>query len=234
MVVRPLTDNSRTILEQRTHVLIGVSPFNSYFSEARLRELAAWGRENFEAMHLFIPDFPTTYTLLALGYSSKEANWKVRRQARYVINKAGRALEAVGFSRENAANIVLTWEKVAANARYQALLKEAGDVYESDAVFRKDCQDTAWWVLEKRLGNTTTRANVNLELAAKYLLSEMPLFVDTPGILGMKSSLFAYHQCPSLLERLYRGQYRHRAADNQGFVLVACPEKIDMEQGRFI
>jgi cyclo(L-tyrosyl-L-tyrosyl) synthase len=234
MLVRPLTNNSRRLLEKRRHVLIGVSPFNSYFSESRLRQLAAWGRENFEAMHLFIPDFPTTYTLLALGYSSKEATWKARRQARYVINKAGRALEAVGFARENAADIVLTWEKVAANARYQALLKEAGDVYESDAVFRKDCQDAAWWVLEKRVQTATARTDVNLELAAKYLLSEMPLFVDAPGILGRESSLFAYHQCPALLERLYGGHYRLRPSDEQGFVLVTCPESIEVEQGMFI
>jgi tRNA-dependent cyclodipeptide synthase len=58
--------------------------------------------------------------------------------------------------------------------------------------------------------------------------------VDTPGILEKESSLFAYHQCPPLLERLYRGQYRYRVADNQGFVLVTCPEHIDVEQGMFI
>jgi cyclo(L-tyrosyl-L-tyrosyl) synthase len=234
MLVRPLTDNSRRLLEKRRHVLIGVSPFNSYFSEATLQELAAWGRENFEAMHLFIPDFPTTYTLLALGYSSKDANWKARRQARYVINKTQRALEAAGFSRENAADNVLTWEKVAANARYQALLKEASEVYESDPAFRKDCQDVAWWVLEKRVGTATARTDVNLELAAKYLLSEMPLLVDTPGILEKESSLFAYHQCPALLDRLYRGQYCLRPSDDQGFVLVTCPENIEAEQGMFI
>jgi cyclo(L-tyrosyl-L-tyrosyl) synthase len=234
MLVRPLTDNSRRLLEKRRHVLIGVSPFNSYFSEARLRELAAWGRDNFEAMHLFIPDFPTTYTLLALGYSSKDATWKARRQARYVINKTERALEAEGVSSENAADIVLTWEKVAVNARYQALLKEANDVYESDPAFRKDCQDAAWWVLEKRMGTATATNDVNLDLAAKYLLSEMPLFVDSPGILEKESSLFAYHQCPALLERLYGEHYRLRPSDEQGFVIVTCPENIEAEQGMFI
>jgi tRNA-dependent cyclodipeptide synthase len=61
----------------------------------------------------------------------------------------------------------------------------------------------------------------------------MPLFVDTPGIQEQESSLFAYHQCPPLLERLYRAQYRCRVADNQGFVLVTCPENIEVERGMF-
>ena len=215
-------------------MLIGISPFNSYFSESRLRQLAAWGRENFAAMHLFIPDVPTTYTLLALGYPPKEANWKAKRQARYVINKTERALEAVGISGTKAKEIILTWERLEANARYQALLEEAARVYEQEADFRKDCQDAAWWVLEKRVGDPTARATVNLDLAAKYLLSEMPLFVDTPGVLEKESSLFAYHQCPPLLERLYGGHYRFQVSDNQGFVLVTCRENIVVEQGMFI
>jgi cyclo(L-tyrosyl-L-tyrosyl) synthase len=234
MLVRPLTDNSREILGKRRHVLIGISPFNSYFSEARLRELASWGRKNFEAMHLFIPDVPTTYTLLALGYPPKEASWKAKRQVRYVINKTERALEAVGISGAKAKEVLLTWEKLEANARYQTLLEEAAKVYEQDVDFRKDCQDAAWWVLEKRVGDPTARSTVDLDLAAKYLLSEMPLFVDTPGVLEKESSLFAYHQCPQLLERLYRGGYRLRVADNQGFVLMACRENIEVEQGMFI
>jgi cyclo(L-tyrosyl-L-tyrosyl) synthase len=234
MLVRPLTNNSREILKNRTHVLIGISPFNSYFSEARLRELAAWGRRNFTAMHLFIPDVPTTYTLLALGYPPKEASGKAKRQVRYVINKTKRALEAVGIAEVQAKEIILTWEKLATNARYQTLLERVATIYEQDAEFRKDCQDAAWWVLEKRVGDPTARSTVDLDLAAKYLLSEMPLFVDTPGILERESSLFAYHQCPQLLERLYRNHYRFRVADNQGFVLVTCPEDIEVEQGMFI
>lgn len=225
MLVRPLTDNSREILKTRTHVLIGVSPFNSYFSESQLRRLAAWGRESFAAMHLFIPDVPTTYTLLALGYSPKEAKWKAKRQARYVINKTERALEAVGIAGANAKEVILTWEKLEANPSYQILLEEVTRIYERDADFRQDCQNAAWWVLGKRVGDPEARSTVDLDLAAKYLLSELPLFVDTPGILEKESSLFAYHQCPPLLERLYRDHYRCRIADNQGFVLVTCPEE---------
>jgi cyclo(L-tyrosyl-L-tyrosyl) synthase len=234
MLVRPLTDGSREIMEKRRHVLIGVSPFNSYFSESRLRELAAWGRGNFASMHLFVPDVPTVYTLLALGYPPKEANRKAKRQVRYTINKTERALEAVGISGETAREVILTWEKLEANARYRALLEEATEVYARDADFRKDCQDTAWWVLEGRLETPAAHAKVNLDLAAKYLLSEMPLFADTPGILEKESSLFAYHRCPPWLQKIYRGQYRYRITDGQGFVLVSCPEDLAAEQGMYI
>jgi hypothetical protein len=48
MLVKPLTENSQSILEKGTHVVIGISPFNSYFSEARLRELVVCPRETVE------------------------------------------------------------------------------------------------------------------------------------------------------------------------------------------
>lgn len=186
MLVKPLMENSRRLLEKERTCSSGLACSTATF---RRPGFANWqlgvGSTSSECT-CSSPIFrQPTPTLLALGYSSKEATWKARRQARYVINKTERALEAVGLSRESASDIILTWEK---------------DGYESDAGFRKDCQDAASWVLEKRLGNATARTDVDLDLAAKYLLSEMPLFVDSPGILEKESSVFVYHQCPALLD----------------------------------
>jgi cyclo(L-tyrosyl-L-tyrosyl) synthase len=130
--------------------------------------------------------------------------------------------------------LVLTWEQVAANARYQSLLEEATEVYEKDADFRQDCQEAARSVLERRLANHAAAIDWNLDLAAEYFLSEMPLFVDSPAILQTEASVFAYHHCPPLLEKLYRGRYRYCVTDRQGFVVVTCPGDGEVEEGMLI
>ena len=58
-----LSPNCNSIYAEKEHVCFGISPFNSYFSEARIRELAIWGQSNFKAMHFFVPDVPAANTL---------------------------------------------------------------------------------------------------------------------------------------------------------------------------
>lgn len=87
MKSEPLSPNCESIYADKEHVCFGISPFNSYFSETKIRDLAMWGRSNFKAMHFFMPDVPAAYTLEAIGYSSEKAEWKARRQAQGLRNK---------------------------------------------------------------------------------------------------------------------------------------------------
>lgn len=81
-----LTTNCQQSFKKREHCCFGISPFNSYFSEERIRELAKWGLREFKSMHFFIPDVPAVYTLEAQGYPREKAEWKARRQAQYLKN----------------------------------------------------------------------------------------------------------------------------------------------------
>ena len=238
MIVEPISGNSQRILGTATHVVLGISPFNSYYSEERIRELAEWGCDNLAAAHLFVPDVPTTYTLRALGYSEKKATKKARRQANYLINKIQRALAAMGIDDGTAATMLLTWDTLSANPRYQALLDEANDAYRTDAEFQHDCRSEVIRVLKGRLEPSQALTPQNLDLAAQYFLCEMPLFVDTPAILEQPASVFAYRECGPLLRKLYDGEYRYSVSDRQGFAVLTCSldDGIDAEmaQGMFI
>ena len=44
MLANPVTLRCSELFDSRTHAVIGISPFNSYFSEIRISELARWAR----------------------------------------------------------------------------------------------------------------------------------------------------------------------------------------------
>ena len=68
--VAPLSLNCENLLKRREHVLLGISPFNSYYCEFRITKLIEWARDNFKNFHIFVPDTLPYYNFLALGYSS--------------------------------------------------------------------------------------------------------------------------------------------------------------------
>ena len=200
----PLTNGCRKAFGKREHACFGISPFNSYFSEDRIRVLAAWGKDQFRTMHFFVPDIPSAYTLEALGYDPEKASWKARRQCQYLINKIQRALISVGFSSTQNEEILLNWPRLSQIKQYTDLLGDIQALFDSDAEFRSKCLDASRWVLEKRVADTSALSDETLTSAARYLLTEIPLFLDTASIVGVSSSVFCYHQHVAFIEALYK------------------------------
>lgn len=65
-------------------------------------------------------------------------------------------------------------------------------------------------------GATATQEQVCMD----YICAEAPLFLDTPAILGVPSSLNCYHQSLPLAEMLYARGSGLRASRNQGHAIV--------------
>lgn len=78
MKEEPVTRACAEILHAREHAVIGVSPFNSYFSEGNIASLIAWAKANFRAFHIYLPDGPSQFTLEALGYRESNARKKAK------------------------------------------------------------------------------------------------------------------------------------------------------------
>lgn len=223
MKTAPISENCRQNLQHRTHVCFGISPFNSYFSEERIRELAIWGKSQFESMHFFVPDVPSSYTLEALGYSPEKASWKARRQCQYLHNKIHRALKDAGISDTEACNMVLNWEVLATNERYTALYDEVRARFEADAAFQSECIEASRWVLERRVPEGQSLTHEMLKSAVRYLLAEIPLFLDAAGIVGKDTSVFCYHQRVQFLDDLFNRRLPIRPSLGQGFVVIEAP-----------
>lgn len=231
--VEPISLQSQNICDRGEHVVLGISPFNAYFTEDRIRKLAAWGREHFNAMHLFVPDVRSIFTLRAMGYSESRARKKAHSQANYLVNKIHRALETLDFPTESIDEIILTWEKLSPNPGFQALLQQAKELYRTNGEFHHDCRSEVLRVLKNRPDPPETIAPDALDVAAEYFLCEMPLFVDTPTILGQNSSVFAYRECIPLLRKLFLGEFLFRVSDRQGFVVVKSASETEAEASTF-
>ncbi len=215
-----LTANCERNFDTREHCCFGISPFNSYFSEDRIRELARWGRLEFKSMHFFVPDLPAIYTLQAQGYAPDKAEWKARRQSQYLKNKIRRALESISVPQEEISEMILDWERLTASSNYNSLLKDVTELFETDRTFQMKCLQASRWVMNQKMSEESELTDDMLRLAVKYFLCEIPLFTDTAGIIEKSNSVFCYHQRVGFLEEFYQGSLSYKPQLRQGFVVL--------------
>lgn len=218
MAVTPLSGRCAEAVERAEHACFGISPFNSYFSTARIRELAAWGLDRFERVDFFVPDAQSAFTFEALGYAPEKAAWKARRQGQYTRNKIVTALGSLGVA--DADRRVLGWAELENNAAFGRLHESGLRRYSEDADFRGACREATGWVLSGKLPAGQAPDEGQVEQAVRYFLAELPLFIDTPAIVGTGTSVFCYHEPPAVLRRLYGGELSWRPTAGQGFAVV--------------
>ena len=68
-----VSQNCETIYSVRHHATLGISPFNSYFSEQNILLLVEWVSKNFNNFNIFVPDTLPIHTFIALGYEQARA-----------------------------------------------------------------------------------------------------------------------------------------------------------------
>jgi cyclo(L-tyrosyl-L-tyrosyl) synthase len=217
--IHPLTENCENIYQKKEHICLGISPFNSLFSEEYLTAIIRFALQNFKSFHIFLPDEPTIFTLEALGYSKDESRKKMRKQINWLRNKILKALSANNL--EDGDRFILDWAVLSRNEVYLDELKKVRSAFETDANFKAVCMDGSRWVLQNKLPENELTESKFLT-AANYLLAEFPLFARTNEILGIETSLFCYHQSIDLLECLYRQQLIYRPSYYQGFGILTC------------
>lgn len=216
ITAEPLTTQCATPWARGEHACVGISPFNSYFSLERITALIQWASARFRGWHLFVPDQAAAYTLEAAGYPPERARHKAHRQARYLRNKIDTALARAGITDSDA--LLLDGAALEHHSHYATLRAEVHEQFATDAVFRDACLHASRWVLQARADEEPT--SEHLHSAVRYFLAELPLFLDTPGLVGTDSSVFCYHQPPAFLHALYRRELPCRPHPGQGFATV--------------
>lgn len=219
VIVTPhlITSLSATLYQQKEHVLLGISPFNSYFSEEMIGDWIQWAHTTFSSFHVFIPDTLPIYTFLALGYDELNAKKKAKKQAAYLKNKVARALVQRQLDHIDTNKLIIDMDYLENNQAYLELKKACYALYNKNPEFQKECDQCTGWVLNGHAVKDSHRANNNI--AVQYILNEMPLFMDTPSILNTPSSLFSYHQTPQFINYLYTDHRKNEfVALNQGYI----------------
>lgn len=201
------------------YALIGVSPFNGYFTQENLERLFAWAMEVFLNVEVFIPNEISAYTFQALGYPDAKARRKTKRQDSYLKNKVIKALEANGLTTSQAQEKIILLSDLKDNENYLTLYSDCLEFFKTDEDFRKGCLSTSKWVIAGKEGNVPI-GDEALFLAAQYFLAELPLFLDSPRIFNKDSCVFVYKDMPEFLREIY--EKSHLVSPGQRFLIESC------------
>lgn len=212
---RPYTEACADILERAEHVVIGLSPFNGYFSAIAIQRMIAWGCRHFRKVDVLLPGYEAIYTLTAAGLAPIEATRKLRRELLRLRNTSLRSLQ--DHDVEHPQQRIHSWTRLLENRAYLTLRQQVRRTYRDDFSVRQACRNAAVTAVEGAMGQRPDERR--LAQAVHYPLAELPFFVDSPAIYGVRSSVFAYPRPISLVRALSIPSDAALArADGQGFV----------------
>lgn len=217
--VEPYTRHCQVIHEEGAHAVIGVSPGNSYFSARRLHDLAVWGLGHFARVDLVYTDLFVAEMYEASGYGPDDARRKAAKNLRGLRAKLRDATSAADPSRAR-----LHWRPMSdfrTDAAYREIHRQLKRRLETDAELRRVCEELVIRFLTARGQEPTGHRRA---VCLEYVCAEAPLFLDTPAIIGVPSSLNCYHQLLPLAELLYSRGAGLRASRNQGHAVVTPAE----------
>ncbi|MEU8698315.1 tRNA-dependent cyclodipeptide synthase [Streptomyces sp. NPDC048680] len=216
-LIRPQSENCRRVSDFSDHCLVGLSPFNSYYTPSRVEALVQWAAGNFTRVDVLVPGFEAAHTLTAAGVRPLEAVGRVRRAVNQLRNPAVLALSHAGVSAPE--RHVHTWTQLMSRPAYAALREQARAAYRVDPVLRAACRAVAREAV--RSTSDTEPGEEQIDACVSYPIAELPLIVDSPSIFDVASSVFVYHRRIALAAAVLAGPATGlRSAAQQGFVVA--------------
>ncbi|MEU9197397.1 tRNA-dependent cyclodipeptide synthase [Streptomyces hundungensis] len=215
--VQPFTRSCHHIWDEGDHVLIGVSPGNSYFSAGRITELVRWASARFSRIDLVYADLHVAELFSALGYEEEHATRRASKELKAVRRRIVRGVEEADLPGTLVG--VHGLSEFATNPVYDLLHRRVRHFLATDPHVRAGCERMAGHFLATKVGGPTASAE-QLAACLDYITAELPFFLDTPGILGVPSSVSCYHAQIPLTELLYAKGGGLRASRNQAYAVV--------------
>ncbi len=219
----PATDNCRDIFDRGRHLLLGISPFNSRFSDDYISRLIAWARRTCDRFDVLLAGNEAAFLLEAVGTPPGQA----RRKARKAVARNRRAVEAALAAERvpAAADRVHTFSDYQDDQAYRQLRTEVVDAFRRHGSFRGACLEMSRRAVGSRLRSVHATcapvADERISLAANYVTAELPFFLNTPAILQVKESLLVYHRPWPLGARIFAGEFPIEVSERQGYLTVS-------------
>lgn len=215
----PFSERCAGLVDAGHHVFLGISPGNGYFSEARLVALLRWAAARFSRIEIAHPDTDTVAcTYLGRGYEPRHARARARRDVRQTANRISRAVTAARI--EPARLRVARFSDFYDTPAYRAALERVTRAHREQPAFHTTHTRMVTGVLRTTMPADWTPTAGQLAAGAEYLDRELPFLLDTPAILGVPASVFAYRATPALAGFLYGPDAPLPAVGTQGFVTV--------------
>lgn len=218
--IEPLSQNCQRIFERRNHILIGISPFNSRFSEEYIYRLIEWSIKEFKDVSVLLAGNEAANLLEALGTSRVKAERKVRKEVNRNRRFAERALKAHGGNPE----AIYTFSDFLTQPVYCDMRTKIEESFLHQPNFQNACLEMSHTAIVGRASGTNMDISVitseMLHNAVQYVLAELPFFIGAPNILGIQETVLAYHKPWKLGEQIKDEQFSIRMQQNQGYITV--------------
>ncbi|WP_455360895.1 tRNA-dependent cyclodipeptide synthase [Streptomyces sp. SYSU K21746] len=216
--VLPFTPACRSIWDEGDHVLIGVSPGNSYFSAERITSLARWANSRFAQVDFVYADLHVDRMFASFGYTQEHAARRAAKEIKAVRRRMLRGVEEAGPPLGDTR--VRALSEFSGNRVYQLLHRRVRHFIETDDEFRKGCEEMAEFFLGTKLDDGQSITEEQRQVCFDYMAAELPFFLDTPSILDVPSSVSCYHVRMPLTDVLYGRGGGLRATRNQAYAVV--------------
>jgi cyclo(L-tyrosyl-L-tyrosyl) synthase len=215
--VRPFTGNCRAVYKRREHVVLGVSPGNSYFRVPLLTDLLGWLGGEFARVDVVIPDSALLHAYAALGYSAERAATKARGELNAVRNRVVRAWQAHGGPRP--ADGLHMMSDLVGEPAYRSALARCEAALAEDGELRAACRAVSRDVLLSQRPGIEPAAE-QVEKGMRYLIAELPFFVASADIFGVPSSLCFYHRPLPLADLIFAGNTALTPSSRQAYAII--------------
>lgn len=218
----PATQNCRDIFDRGSHLLVGVSPFNSRFSDDYVARLIGWVKNRSARFDVLLAGDEAALLLEALGTPPGQARRKARRAVARNRRSVDAALAAHGLG--HLARRVHTFSDFQDAPAYRRLESHVRKAFLTHQEFRGACLEMSEQAVHGRLRTVySSTAKVSADsatLAAGYVLAELPFFLNTAAILGLSESLLVYHRKWGLGDRIFARELPVAISDRQGYLTV--------------
>ncbi|PBC76713.1 cyclo(L-tyrosyl-L-tyrosyl) synthase [Streptomyces sp. TLI_235] len=211
----PYSERCRRVFARGDHLLIGVSPGNSYFSADRITRLVHWGREFFDTVDVVHADQHVDAQFGAQGYPPDAARRRAAKEVKATRRRIERGVTEAG--RPGVRTYALS--DFTSGEAYRRLHTAVLDALVADRPLREAVERMACDFLRARLGGAAPAAE-HLAAAIRYIAAELPFFLDTPALLGVPSSVACYHLELPLTGVLFGRSDGLHAAPGQGYAVV--------------
>lgn len=209
----PYSGRCHRVWQRGDHLLIGVSPGNSYFSSQRIAQLLRWASEFFRSIDIVYADLHVDTQFAAGGYSPENAQRRAAKEIKTTHRRIQRGVEEAAVPGVGIHGL----SEFRDDPVYQRLHRSVLDALAGDEVFREATEGMARGFLAARGGEVS---DAQLAAGVAYIAAELPFFLDTPALLRVSSSVSCYHVQLPLTPVLFGRTEGLRAQPAQAYAVI--------------
>ncbi|WP_375707512.1 tRNA-dependent cyclodipeptide synthase [Bartonella sp. AA1HLJMS] len=232
--IRGQSENCSRLIAMKQHLMIGISPFNTRFSEKYITELICWAAKKFKDIDVLLPDIESAMLLILASGSTKA---KAERKTKKELNRIRRILYNIhdSYNLEKSFRI-LDFSQYKQNENYKKLKLKAIDLYKTNQKFSELCTKMSIQAVERRAKSVglSIEETKNLEttnISLEYIFDEIPFYVNSPSLLNRENSVLAYHREWPVGELLLNGEQPLCVDKQQGHGIVSiCTQTYEKNQ----